>query len=42
MFLNILSILASNVLFKNIIAGIGCRFVLFLLHKPTGSIITFY
>ena len=41
MFLNILKISASNVLktFLNIIVGIGCTFVIFRSHKPTGSIL---
>ena len=40
MFSNILKISASNVLktfFKNISVRIGCTFVVFQSHKPTGS-----
>ena len=40
MFLNISRISASNVLrkFLNITVNIGCTFVVFYSHKPTGSI----
>ena len=44
MFLNILRILATNVLkmYLNILVGTGCVVISFHSHKPTGRIITLY